>query len=432
MCQHEADSSEQKDDVSRADGNAATDVPAEAFPWDLGVFDAHCHPTDVMSSTANIPGLRSRALVIMATRSQDQELVAQLAASYATPSRESLSVSDGTSGHVIPSFGWHPWFSHQLYDDTAAEPTYRSVDSGDAKAATANHYRAVLQPGTEDVEFFSALPAPTALSEFINSTRKRLQEHPLALVGEVGVDKAFRLPRLYAEDPYAVRDDALTPGTRDGKLLSRYHVKPSHQVTVLAAQLALAGELERAISLHGVQAHGYLYDALAATWKGHEREVIGRRKRRMVAEGAEDFWSSGDEEDEEDEDEEKKKKKTTTTKPKKEVVKGVFPPRICLHSFSGSAEILKQYFNPAIPAKIFFSFSSAINLGTAASAARLLEVVPLVPDDRILVESDLHTAGQEMDAALEEMYRKVCGLKGWSLRDGVERIGRNFEEFVFG
>jgi Tat protein secretion system quality control protein TatD with DNase activity len=59
-------------------------------------------------------------------------------------------------------------------------------------------------------------------------------------------------------------------------------------------------------------------------------------------------------------------------------------------------------------------------------------VVKEVPEAKILVESDLHVAGEEMDQALAEMYRFVCEVKGWELEAGVKRIADNFEAFIFG
>ncbi|KAF4982732.1 hypothetical protein FZEAL_1685 [Fusarium zealandicum] len=385
---------------------------AVPFPWHLPICDAHCHPTDTMESVSDISSMRAAAVTIMATRAQDQDLVARVAGDHSsTDTRSHLTQdspgSQGTS--VVPAFGWHPWFTHLLYDDSAQEPTYRpSSGSGPDHAAKTAHYTAVLQPEPSS-DFVASLPAPTPISSLIKSTQSRLTSHPHALVGEIGLDKAFRIPEPWDPSGHAERDSTLTPGGREGRHLSPHRVRIEHQRAVLAAQLRLAARTRRAVSVHGVQAHGVLREELAATWKGHEREVMTRRKRRLIAQGAEDFSSDSDDEGD---------------KP--------YPPRICLHSFSGSVEVLKQYLSPTIPARIFASFSSAVNLSTEAGRTRTDEVLRALPDESVLVESDLHIAGEDMDCALEDMYRHVCQVKGWDLEDGVKRIAKNYKEFIFG
>ncbi|PQE29018.1 hypothetical protein CJF30_00004054 [Rutstroemia sp. NJR-2017a BBW] len=318
-----------------------------SFPWHLGVYDAHCHPTDTMGSVESIPRMKARVLTVMATRAQDQELVAQVAESDGLKSVPATD-DDSTKG-IIPCFGWHPWFSYQM--------------------------------------------------------------HPLALVGEIGLDKGFRLPRGWTADFEESRDEGLTPGGREGRQLTPYRVQMSHQKAILMAQLKLAGEMGRAVSVHGVQAHGVLFDTLQESWKGHERHLMSKKEQKRIAK----IPPGPDGEDEEDSED-------SGPKP--------FPPRICLHSYSGPPDALKQYLNPAIPAEIFFSFSSAINMSTAASA-KAMDVIKALPDDRILVESDLHIAGDEMDRRLEEMCRKICELKKWSLEDGVTQLAKNWRRFVF-
>jgi len=392
------------------------------FPWEIGAHDAHCHPTDTMASVSLISEMGARSLTIMATRSQDQDLVASVASSHPK---------------AIPSFGWHPWFSYQLYDDTvpAHQRTYNR-EAEDLQAEKARHLASVLSPPPgEDDGFVADTPPLKSLSEFLSETRARLLAHPKALVGEIGLDKAFRLPQPWtpaADDqpppPSSDADAGITPGGREGRLLSPHRVTLGHQVSVLTAQLRLAAELGRAVSVHGVQAHGALLDALRALWKGHEREVISRRQKRMVAEGAEDEFDQSSASEDDDDDDEAGAAEAAAAK--KERQAKPYPPRICLHSFSGSAEMVRQYTDAHIPAAIFFSFSTAVNFSTPTGESKASDVIKACPDDRILVESDLHIAGDRMDAALEAMYRKVCEIKGWELKDGIERIGRNYREFV--
>ncbi|KAI1828125.1 hypothetical protein F4861DRAFT_490747 [Xylaria intraflava] len=404
----------------------------EPFPWDAGVFDAHCHPTDTMASTKSIPDMKARVLTVMATRFQDQELVSDAASIYGLHDKEMLTSNLSMSrdrDRMVPSFGWHPWFSYQLYDDTASNPTSNSQPP--EKIA---HYDQVLvpPPSSKDISFSEGLCDPRPLSSFLDETRRRLEKFPLALVGEIGLDRAFRLPTAWTSAQEANREEGLTPGTREGRRLSPYRVQMTHQVAIFRAQLKLAGRMGRPVSVHGVQAHGMVYDTIADCWKGQEKEVLSRRQKRQIATGAEDFSSDTDDESDHVSTlrREGAHKKPAGKNPKGAGPQG-FPPRICLHSFSGHVEQLKMYLHPSVPAKVYFSFSTAINWGTGGGE-KTEEVIRATPGDRILSESDLHTAGEQMDSELEEVCRKICQVKGWGLREGVEILGRNWREFVLG
>lgn len=376
----------------------------ESFPWHLGVFDAHCHPTDTMGEVETIPAMKAKAVTVMATRSQDQHLVAEVAQKFGIKS-SNVDSEGNMDGHIIPCFGWHPWFSYQMYDDTGN-------DGGD-KATGQNkidHYKAALTPSPTDEDYINALEDPLSLSEFITKTKKYLTQFPYALIGEVGLDKSFRIPEEWTPETEALRDRSATPGSRDGRHLTPYRVNMEHQRNILLAQLKLAAEMKRPVSVHGVAAHGYLFNTLESTWKGHEKPVVNKRKSKLtkVVENLPN-------------EENGSQQSNPATTP--------YPTRICLHSYSGPPDTLKQYFHPSVPVDFYLSFSSAINMSKSSKA---LEVIREVPNGRILVESDLHIAGDEMDRRLKEMSRKICEIKGWGLEEGVLQLGRNWKRFIFG
>jgi len=384
------------------------DTSREPFPWHLGIFDAHCHPTDTMSSIESISRMKAKVLTVMATRRQDQELVAGAADRYGLGPFDvrNLWGENEVKGRMVPCFGWHPWFSHQIYDD-------RDRGSGQANATPdkAAHYQAVLAPTPEDHEFISSLPQPLLLSTYLARMKEYLHRYPFALVGEVGLDRSFRLPNAWVLGQEEDRDPSLTPGGREGRILSPYRVKLEHQRSILKAQLDVAGGLQRAVSLHGVQAHGALFETIQETCRGFENKTVSKRSKKKHDNSAAH--------------EQRGKVDSTGAIPQP------YPPRVCLHSFSGPPDTLRQYLNPSGPIKVYFSFSMVINFSTLPPE-KVVQVIQAVPDDRILVESDLHCAGERMDDLLEEVARSMCEIKGWPLDEGVKQLALNWTHFVFG
>ena len=396
---------------------AETEAEAESFPWQIGVFDAHCHPTDTVLSIEKIATMKARALTIMATRGQDQNIVADFADRFGIttetiPRLQTVDISGKPEGHVLPSFGWHPWFSHQIYDDRASD----IAQTAQPPAKKEHYHRAISPSPQDDDQFILSLPDPRPLSGLLTQTRNYLSQYPLALVGEIGLDRAFRIPGVETANNGNERDPTLTPGGREGRRLSPYRVNMNHQQMVLKAQLNLAGEMQRAVSVHGVSAHGILFETLQETWRGHEKPVLSKRQRKRRV--------SVDAAHENDDVPEQQQDDAGVRRPKP------FPPRICLHSYSGPPEPIRQYLNPAIPADIFFSFSTLVNF--ASESKKAVAAIMAVPDDRILAESDLHAAGEKMDELLEDIIRTICRIKQWSLEFGLKQLSSNWMHFAFG
>ncbi|PSN70632.1 Metallo-dependent hydrolase [Corynespora cassiicola Philippines] len=392
-----------------------------------------------MSQISSMPDMKTRVLTVMATRDQDQDLVSSVAETYGVKSPNPSAWSKDEC--IVPCFGWHPWFGHQMYISPALEEKGISVIMQDAAADEKEenlqgedkikHYQNVLlptssEPSEEYRQIYMSFPDPMPFSKFLRECRSHLEKHPYALVGEIGLDKAFRIPLAWASDSESKRDDSLTPGGREGRRLSPFRTNPKHLTAIFKLQLQLAGAMRRAVSVHGVQCAGLVYQAIADTWRGHENRTLSKRQKKKRGQDHPSVDAEGQEEEEEEEEE---KKKAGSDKPLP------YPPRICLHSYSGRADSFNEYLNPKNPAEIYASFSTAINLGDDIDGPipdNFEKVIKFVPDNMLLVESDLHTAGGEMDRRMEDIVRKICRIKGWGLEEGVQTLGRNWRRFVFG
>jgi len=220
------------------------------------LIDVHCHPTDASSiATSTIESLPC-TLCAMSTQQGDQSKVASLA--RARPDR------------VVPAFGYHPWWAHRI---SLSAPAGTVPDH-------AAHYRALFlspssssppsQPPSAELEtafarLLPSLPPPIPLADVLADVRAHLTEFPTAMLGEVGIDRAARIPFAGADASDGGNNNDANGG---GRTLSPFSTPFAHQLAILEAQLALAVELRRNVSLHSVKAPAQtrtLFDHMAAT-----------------------------------------------------------------------------------------------------------------------------------------------------------------------
>jgi len=204
------------------------------------IVDVHCHPTDSEITEEHLNDLQI-TVCAMATRQDDQELVAELARNH--PDK------------VIPCFGYHPWFTHWISTTSGPPPP-----KGD-------HYRTVFREQlqsdqySEDFErMLVSLPEPVALEDCIANLRRHLINFPQAMVGEVGMDRSARIPFDFRAEK---------------RELTKFVVPFGHQLKVLEDQIGVAVELSRNVSLHSVKAPKPTIDLLArmalyhgSSWSG--------------------------------------------------------------------------------------------------------------------------------------------------------------------
>ncbi|KAJ3048722.1 hypothetical protein HK097_010260 [Rhizophlyctis rosea] len=220
--------------------------------------------------------------------------------------------------------------------------------------------------------FAHTIPSTTSSTQPYTTLETHLTTHPTATIGEIGIDSIAKDRTTNEKYPF------------------------DHQFAIFKHQMDLAGRLGRPVNVHVVQCHGVLLEYFA--------ELAGKGKSKKSA---------------------KNKSQSVDATPPPTAPK--ITPTILLHSFSGSPQMITSLLSLPVPfsRRIFFSFSHAINTRSAKFADR----IKAVPDDRILIESDLHDASL-VDRAMWEGLKMVAGVKGWTLEECVERVKGNVEEYL--
>jgi len=174
--------------------------------------------------------------------------------------------------------------------------------------------------------------------------RRLLHQHPSACVGEIGLDGQWIPPGLDS-------------------------VQYEKQKEVFQAQLEIATEMSRPVSLHCVKAYGDMFDMLRFS------------------------------------DE--------------------LPPAIYMHSFGGKVGMLNSFVKmKKYGDRFYFGFSSFTNLRSPKTS----QVIASVPDDKLLLESDLEDA-KEVHGALLRMLQVIADAKGWTLDYAAKKTWENAETF---
>lgn len=277
----------------------------------------------------------------MSSHLTDQDLVAQL--------------YDEQPNKMRPAFGLHPWWSHHI---TFADGSITKQD----------HYHSLFP--NLPTELFESFPEPTPMSRFIQeSLRPHLEAYPQAMLGEVGLDKSFRIPYPTTEAKSNRSDH------KHAKKYTDLKTPMQHQLQLLQTQLEIAFELNRNVSMHVVQAHGPAADLLSSLSKTSQT------------------W-----------------KKSTS--------------KICMHSFGGSTDVIQRLVKNIDKNRIYFSFSTTIN----ARLDRLEELIKAVPDNRLLIESDYNDI-RKNDIRIWEILGIVCAAKEWSAGQAVKQLAGNWQVF---
>lgn len=281
---------------------------------------------------------------------------------------------------AVPCYGVHPWFLNDVLTDPEAS---RVLENG------------------EEVWF--------------NELKQRLQLHPDAIVGEIGLDGArwVDLDGGYRANSAVDENEIKHSDEKSIWDRNRTLVCPMNlQKDAFVKQLLLAAEMKRPVSIHVVRAWGELFDSLNEVRQKmketHEVARINNLKQSSVI--------------------------LERNKMKRSKIKDVLlPPKIYFHAFSGKAGILPSLLSACAKGNIdpnsdvYFGFAPAIPNFYAPKTPSIMKEIGL---HRLLLETDLEDSSCAWDDLLLCLYGIASALEV-DVQEAADQTFRNAECFYF-
>ncbi|KAI9354372.1 TatD related DNase-domain-containing protein [Zopfochytrium polystomum] len=377
----------------RGQDDARHQADLEPSSWSC-LHDVHCHIAESPSVVPTAaPPIRVGHLWVMGTHPGDWNEVDACRMAFAP-------------GRVVCAYGVHPWFVNAVATKTLPAP------------------KVSLELETSPLTTYAA-----ATPAWLDLLRERLATNPDALLGEIGLDAV-----------------AVDPTTKE-----KYPMPD--QIRLFSLQLDLASEMKRPVSVHAVRCPGKILELFQERAKQLVAALASGPSRKEKRKMYKDRSAAGP-----------STEHTPTTTPAGAVpisasasaagtlptsitsglasnsrsvvtaaeaaADAAFPPAVMLHSFSGPPELVQNLLRLPRPvaSRFYFSFSTVVN-ARSADAEKTRARIAAVPDDRILIESDLHDA-RLIDDACVAACRLVAGAKGWSLADTARRTAENAARFL--
>jgi Tat protein secretion system quality control protein TatD with DNase activity len=256
-----------------------------------------------------------RGLAIMSTQPRDFPVVEQLRDAMHLISTQQTIADEKKQAHtqyeqiIVPCYGVHPWFLAQANKD------FSTI--------------VISDQGLES-------DIPPAWLPYL---REKLQSDPHSHLGEIGLDGA-----RYEIDP-VTQQKVLVSSMED-------------QIRAFEAQMHLAADLKKSVSIHAVQCWGAFMDSL--------RRIKSTRMKL------------------------RKEKRSLDKNKDNDLL--ILPPKIYFHAFGGKAAVVDQLdaickdkSMESLACETFYGFAPVINFRSPKTAS----VMHRVGIDRLLLETDL-------------------------------------------